>query len=142
MSIVNRGALARMGAVRLSGMRAIALNVKAQLPVTSNAFKITSPCSTGETRGTFPKNRNGRKTAAPVKLQKKRTGHTAFESRALFLAMSYRPRKSAEKSASVIQNISLKIKRLTAPTKSEKKCKSYSVLFSGAPDGHSRKTSR
>jgi hypothetical protein len=86
--MVNNGALARMGAVMLKGSLATALKLKTQLDVTINAFKKMGSCDSASIRGIFPIKKNGNRIITVVKLQKKRTGHTALWDKAFFLLMS------------------------------------------------------
>ena len=105
IAIVKIGALARTGAVTLSGKRETAWNVKFQLVVTIAALINSIPYSRNESEGIFPKKYAGKSETIQVKLTKKRTGKTAFFVSAFFLAISYKPKNNAESRASVTQNI-------------------------------------
>ena len=78
IAIVKMGALARIGALMLSGRRETALNVKIQLDVTIAALTRSIRCSESASDGIFPKKNTGKRMAVQVMLTRKEPAEPRF----------------------------------------------------------------
>src|SRR5450631_496041 len=113
-SNVNSGALARTGAASEMGKCLSAKYVSTHDRVTTAASAKTnrcptvdidstkSPCAIAEAGAARDSATTGRNTSKPLALHESRTGSTALPCTDAFLATSYRPRKTADKTASTI----------------------------------------